>query len=102
MITTPFSRIWLAVIGLALVGVIGLLVARPFEGPSHGPCPSPQPGNSTTVSVSPGLAQQGGRVSFLARGFRPGETVAFRVGKGSSVSANLDLARARADNDGTV
>lgn len=104
MITTSFNRIWLAVIGLALAGVIGLLVSRPFEvwSPSPGPGPSPRPSNLASVSVAPELASQGGRVTFRARGFGPGEAVIVRVGIGTSGSAGVELARARSGADGTV
>lgn len=54
------------------------------------------------LSVSPALAQQGGRVSFRAGGFAPGETVIFRVGPAAAGSADVDLARARADAGGVV
>ncbi|MGH2460279.1 MAG: hypothetical protein ACRDIY_15590 [Chloroflexota bacterium] len=102
MITTPFHRVGLAAIGLALVGVIGLLIWRPYADSARRPSPSPRPSRPATLSVSPGLAQQDGRVSFRAGGFAPGESVIFRVGTGATGSADLDLTSAQADVGGTV
>src|SRR5579883_3261391 len=102
MITTRDNRIWLVVAGLALVGGLAFMVGRTLARSPAGRGGAPPPSRQETLSVSPSLAPQDGRVSFQARGFEPGETVIFRVGPGSSGSANLELARARADAAGTA